>query len=545
MIRIKHLCKSFGELMVLKDVSTEIQQGEVVSIIGPSGTSIMKALWSSKRSIALAMFLLVLVVPLGALANEATALKEFESVKYNEPLLIGFLRGMPKGADLHNHVSGAIFAEYMLDAAVASNLNADMTTGAFTTSTVNTIPASRLKTDTTLMRKFLDVASMRGDYPDVNGHDLFFDAFKKFGPALGQMEYSRIMAEVVKRAKGQNVQYMELMGAVAPREAMNAAQSGLVIGGEDWEKALKTMQQRFPALMDASKTYLDKLDMDVAEQVGVPGPITDSSPIKIRYIYSTSRTGKSTDDFFAAIACGMAIMQNDHRVVGINIVSPEDDYYARQNFDTQMRMIDFLWQRMGKPNITLHAGELTLEYSPVEVMNSRIRESIEMGHAKRIGHGVSIAWEDNLAELLGKMHKEGIAVEICLTSNAGILKVSGDQHPLPLYRKARVPFTLNTDDEGINRSNLTMEFVKTVRTYQLSYVELKDIVRNSIEYAFLPGDSLYIGGNYTALRPEFAHIRGRDWQPSNMAQALMAKSEKLREEVTLERAFVEFEKKFD
>ena len=38
MIKIEHLCKGFGELMVLKDVSTEIQKGEVISIIGPSGT---------------------------------------------------------------------------------------------------------------------------------------------------------------------------------------------------------------------------------------------------------------------------------------------------------------------------------------------------------------------------------------------------------------------------------------------------------------------------------------------------------------------------
>lgn len=38
MIRIEHLCKSFGELMVLKDVSTQIKKGEVISIIGPSGT---------------------------------------------------------------------------------------------------------------------------------------------------------------------------------------------------------------------------------------------------------------------------------------------------------------------------------------------------------------------------------------------------------------------------------------------------------------------------------------------------------------------------
>jgi polar amino acid transport system ATP-binding protein len=38
MIRVEHLAKSFGSLEVLKDVNAEIQKGEVVSIIGPSGT---------------------------------------------------------------------------------------------------------------------------------------------------------------------------------------------------------------------------------------------------------------------------------------------------------------------------------------------------------------------------------------------------------------------------------------------------------------------------------------------------------------------------
>jgi polar amino acid transport system ATP-binding protein len=38
MISIKHLAKSYGNLQVLKDVNTEISKGEVISIIGPSGT---------------------------------------------------------------------------------------------------------------------------------------------------------------------------------------------------------------------------------------------------------------------------------------------------------------------------------------------------------------------------------------------------------------------------------------------------------------------------------------------------------------------------
>ena len=38
MIRIEHLSKKFGDLVVLKDINTEIKRGEIVSIIGPSGT---------------------------------------------------------------------------------------------------------------------------------------------------------------------------------------------------------------------------------------------------------------------------------------------------------------------------------------------------------------------------------------------------------------------------------------------------------------------------------------------------------------------------
>lgn len=38
LFEIHHLSKSFGKLSVLKDISTEIQKGEVVVIIGPSGS---------------------------------------------------------------------------------------------------------------------------------------------------------------------------------------------------------------------------------------------------------------------------------------------------------------------------------------------------------------------------------------------------------------------------------------------------------------------------------------------------------------------------
>ncbi len=38
MIKVEHLSKKFGELTVLKDINIEIKKGEIISIIGPSGT---------------------------------------------------------------------------------------------------------------------------------------------------------------------------------------------------------------------------------------------------------------------------------------------------------------------------------------------------------------------------------------------------------------------------------------------------------------------------------------------------------------------------
>jgi len=38
MIRVRHLSKTFGGTTVLKDVNVEIKKGEVLSVIGPSGT---------------------------------------------------------------------------------------------------------------------------------------------------------------------------------------------------------------------------------------------------------------------------------------------------------------------------------------------------------------------------------------------------------------------------------------------------------------------------------------------------------------------------
>ena len=49
---MKHIKKSFGALDVLRDISLEVDKGEVLSIIGPSGSGSNAEVGSSKNKIS-------------------------------------------------------------------------------------------------------------------------------------------------------------------------------------------------------------------------------------------------------------------------------------------------------------------------------------------------------------------------------------------------------------------------------------------------------------------------------------------------------------
>ena len=82
-------------------------------------------------------------------------------------------------------------------------------------------------------------------------------------------------------------------------------------------------------------------------------------------------------------------------------------------------------------------------------------------------------------------------VEICLTSNDVILGIRKEQHPLATYLQYGVPVALATDDEGVSRSEISREYLKAAEDHGLGYNQLKTMARNSLQYAFLPGASLW------------------------------------------------------
>ena len=135
--------------------------------------------------------------------------------------------------------------------------------------------------------------------------------------------------------------------------------------------------------------------------------------------------------------------------------------------------------------LALHAGELTLGMVPPEGLQSHIREAVEIAGADRIGHGVDIVYERDAVGLLRIMRERRVAVEINLTSNAFILGVKNEAHPVQVYRQQGVPFVISTDDPGVSRNNLSAEYVLYTSRYKPSYDALKETVFNSIRYSFL------------------------------------------------------------
>jgi len=94
----------------------------------------------------------------------------------------------------------------------------------------------------------------------------------------------------------------------------------------------------------------------------------------------------------------------------------------------------------------LHAGELVPGIVSPKGLTFHIRDSVTVGHAERIGHGVDIMHEDAPSELMKELVRRNVMIEICLSSNNLILGISGPQHPLAAYMKHGVPVALATDD---------------------------------------------------------------------------------------------------
>ena len=454
--------------------------------------------------------------------------------------LFAFLYRMPKGADLHNHLSGAIYAENFLQAAIEEHLCVDKIALALVTPpaqgsacAAEQVDASVTQTDNTLRNALINSFSMRDFVPGKqSAHDHFFGTFDKFGAVSS----GNLMAGVVQRAADQNESYMELM---ALSGGGPIAALGKTVGlTDDFDATRKKLEAAgLSQQVSGLRARVDQMQQTLATKLGcAKTPDSAACHVQIGYVYQVLRESPK-DQVFAQVIGGFALAASDPRVVAINFVQAEDGYTSMHDYHLHMTMVDYAKRIYPGVHITLHAGELAPGVVPPDGLLFHIREAVELGHAERIGHGVDVMYEKDPATLLTEMHDRQIAVEINLTSNDLILGVRGDEHPFPLYRKYGVPVALSTDDEGVSRAQLTQEFQRAVLTYNLSYSELKELVRNSLEYSFAPGAGYWKTRKYLSVVASCAAGR-----KTAACREYLDKNEKARLQADLEERFAAFEK---
>ena len=501
---------------------------------------------------------------------DARAARAYEAAAKGGPLTLrAFLDQFPKGADLHVHLSGAVYAETLIKDAGEDGLCVDAKTLSLAKPPCDAPlePAKELdgvltQDEQDLYDRLVDSLSMRSYFPSsgFSGHDQFFSVFGNGSPStskfsgIDKRHVGEWVDEVASRAADQNQQYLELMQTPPFGHAATLAKEiGWAATPEKLDFAAIRQKLLDRGLRDEVKADMEDVRNAEArrkelEHCGTP-QAQPACSVEIRYIYQILRASAPEVVFAQALlgfeTVAQTMQDGEPGFLGINFVQPEDGFISMRDYTLQMKMVDYLHSVYPKVHITLHAGELVFGMVPPEGLRFHIRQAVELGHAERIGHGVDVMYEDHAQQLLKEMAEKHVMVEINLSSNEGILGIKGDMHPFPLYRAAHVPVALSTDDEGVSRIDITNEYVRAALDYHLSYSDLKQLARTGMEHNFLPGASLWSEPDaFTATAKECRGPAPGSEHPSATCRTLLESSQKAAAQWELERRFRVFDSQF-
>ncbi len=496
-----------------------------------------------------------------AQAEDAAAMA-LEDIRDDATAVKAFLVDMPLGGDLHHHLSGSVYAETYLGWAEADGDYCIAESGlalSLSCGDGNDVPIPTGRRE--LYLEVVRAWSMLDFVPSPNesGADHFFATFSKFG-AISGSQHGRMLADVRSRAAAENLLYIEpmLTSNSTARSLGEDVWAGLGGGGltaADYAP-LHAALLADPGFPDALARLTD--DAETSENIAnAEQDCSSAAPdpgcaVRTRYQAYISRSGSDAGVFAQMVAAYEAAIV-EPRIVGLNLVGPEDGSTAMANYDDQMAMLEFLGEYYADTSplrLSLHAGEITAASVPSGYdldEADHIRKAVEIAGTRRIGHGVDVLFESDPEGLLDLLRDRGILVEVCLASNDIILEVSGATHPIADYLDRDVPVSLATDDQGVARSSLAAEFVRAVMDQDLNYFELKKMVRASLEYSFLPGPSLWSELAGGVVVDDCAPAMGDTpvtQTPSAQCQSFLDGSERAALQRLLESQFEAFEAEF-
>jgi adenosine deaminase CECR1 len=399
--------------------------------------------------------------------------KWFEDVKAQATpqQLYTFLYAMPKGGDLHNHLTGAVRSEWFWDAAIAQEARgytyytrvrvencAPYGANAFGGSPPlllfkNITNFKYTKLADCERREFkrlqdLDEREKKGWLESMRlderweGRDEFFEAiWERINDMLiNPYLVSEILLKNMEAYGKEGMVYLETQQGV--------------------EGAVKADGTAF-STDEVAQIFRDVLASPRARATGVEVRLqntvlrfTPMAEDQLRRLYAI--TDKYRDLF-----------------VGVNFAGREDnDKGYPLRFLSTLRELRHQYPEI---RLSIHAGE-------VDEPNEHIRDTLLLG-ADRIGHGVNLI---NDPDTMLLMRNGPYMVEINLVSNLLLEYVTSyKQHPFPEYLRTGVPVALSTDDRGMWDSNLTDEFFVAVKEFNLSWDEILLLSRNSLKYSFL------------------------------------------------------------
>lgn len=165
----------------------------------------------------------------------------------------------------------------------------------------------------------------------------------------------------------------------------------------------------------------------------------------------------------------LSIAYRDRGVCGFDLAGGEKGHPAGAHREAFDRV-----HAEGVP-ITIHAGE---GFGPAS-----IRQALDIGHARRIGHGTRL-FEDR--DLVDEVRERGIPLEVCLTSNVQTRVVPAlREHPAHRYLLAGVPIIFGTDNRLMSGVSLTQEYEHARDALDFSWQELVSVARAGFEHAFV------------------------------------------------------------
>jgi adenosine deaminase len=444
---------------------------------------------------------LALLLAAGCATVPAASGDPLAVIRGNKAKLQYFFSQMPKGADLHNHLTGSVYAETYFDIAVNEGMYLDLQTFSLYQQDDSNIPSRAIQLGPDMLNlhsiriQCIDHWSVRnyGYFTQTLAPDeFFFGTFGIFGSANRSTANGiTLLRELRQRAADENVGYLEIM-LTSP--AVSASVSGDAGLNERLKAGIRAgegdgFQSLLGEIWNAWETNTD-IQRDIGEYVRLIDEVHNAAADAGTGVLSRYQTycSRNSDPLmvFAQLYIGFKACEQDPLLVGVNIVSAENGEVSLRDYWGHMEMFRYCKARIPSVKTAMHAGELRLGLTPPEDLNFHITDAVFQAGADRIGHGVDIVFETDAQRTLDYMAAKKIPIEINLTSNEFILGVKDGEHPLMFYYDHGVPIVLSTDDAGILRSDLSDQYVLAAQRYgELGYPDFKQFAYNSIVYSFL------------------------------------------------------------